>query len=50
MRHDPPGLPRISWSTVLLIAGMIPLSTAITTSGAGEAVADVLVAVGSAIP
>ena len=34
----------ISWSTVLLIAGMIPLSTAITTSGAGEAVADVLVA------
>jgi di/tricarboxylate transporter len=34
----------ISWSTVLLIAGMIPLSTAITTSGAGEAVADILVA------
>lgn len=33
----------ISWSTVLLIAAMIPLSTAITTSGAGEAVADVLV-------
>ncbi len=33
----------ISWSTVLLIAGMIPLSTAITQSGAGEAVADLLV-------
>jgi di/tricarboxylate transporter len=41
----------ISWSTVLLIAGMIPLSTAITTSGAGEAVADVLVsAVGERNP
>jgi di/tricarboxylate transporter len=35
----------VSWSTVLLIAGMIPLSTAITQSGAGQAVADLLVAV-----
>jgi len=34
---------RIPWSTVLLVAGMFPLSTAITVSGAGEMVADVLV-------
>lgn len=41
----------ISWSTVLLVAGMIPMSTAITTSGAGEMVASVLVkAVGDAGP
>lgn len=33
----------IHWSTVLLIAGMIPLSVAIRTSGAGELVADVIV-------
>ena len=25
----------ISWTTVLLVAGMIPMSTAMTTSGAG---------------
>ncbi|CAM3165462.1 SLC13 family permease [Prescottella defluvii] len=42
---------RISWTTVLLVAGMIPLSTAIRTSGAGEMVAELLVAaVGDAGP
>ncbi len=41
----------ISWSTVLLVAGMIPMATAITVSGAGEIVAEVLVnAVGDAGP
>jgi di/tricarboxylate transporter len=30
---------RISWPTVLLVAGMIPLSTAIRDSGAGELLA-----------
>ena len=34
---------RISWTTVLLVAGIIPLSTAIRTSGAGEVVAEVIV-------
>ncbi|MCU0278451.1 MAG: SLC13 family permease [Candidatus Nanopelagicales bacterium] len=29
----------ISWTTVLLVAGMIPMATAVTTSGAGELVA-----------
>jgi di/tricarboxylate transporter len=33
----------ISWSTVVLVAGMIPLSTAMRTSGAAEDLADVLV-------
>ena len=41
----------ISWSTALLVAGMIPMSTAITTSGAGQQVAEILVnAVGDAGP
>jgi di/tricarboxylate transporter len=41
----------ISWTTVLLVAGMIPMSTAITKSGAGAAVAEILVrAVGGAGP
>ena len=41
----------ISWTTVLLVAGMIPMSTAITKSGAGAMVAEVLVgAVGGAGP
>jgi di/tricarboxylate transporter len=41
----------ISWTTVLLVAGMIPMSTAITKSGAGAAVAEILVdAVGNAGP
>lgn len=41
----------ISWTTVLLVAGMIPMATAITVSGAGELVAEVLVgAVGDAGP
>ena len=41
----------ISWTTVLLVAGMIPMSTAITKSGAGATVADILVgAVGGAGP
>lgn len=35
---------RISWTTVLLVAGMIPLSTAIRTSGAGEQIAQLMVA------
>lgn len=34
---------RISWTTVLLVAGIIPLSTAIRTSGAGDLVAEVIV-------
>jgi di/tricarboxylate transporter len=34
---------RISWTTVLLVAGIIPLSTAIRTSAAGELVAEVIV-------
>ena len=29
----------INWTTVLLVAGMIPMSTAITSSGAGEMIA-----------
>ncbi len=41
----------VSWGTVLLVAGMIPMATAITVSGAGELVAEVLVgAVGDAGP
>lgn len=41
----------ISWTTVLLVAGMIPISTAITSSGAGAMIAEVLVgAVGGAGP
>ena len=42
---------RISWTTVFLVAGIIPLSTAIRTSGAGEQVAERLIdAVGDAGP
>jgi di/tricarboxylate transporter len=33
----------ISWTTVILVGGMIPLSTAMTTSGAAERLADGLV-------
>jgi di/tricarboxylate transporter len=41
----------ISWTTVLLVAGMIPMATAVTTSGAGDQVATVIVdAVGDAGP
>ena len=41
----------ISWSTVLLVAGMIPMATAITVSGAGDQVAQIIVgAVGDAGP
>jgi len=41
----------ISWTTVLLVAGLIPLSTAITDSGAAQQIADILVdAVGDAGP
>jgi di/tricarboxylate transporter len=41
----------VSWTTVILVGGIIPLSTAIRVSGAGEAVAHVLVqAVGGAGP
>lgn len=42
---------RISWTTVLLVAGIIPLSTAIRESGAGEQIAVLLIdAVGDAGP
>jgi di/tricarboxylate transporter len=34
---------RIQWTTVILVAGMIPLSTAMTESGAAERLADGLV-------
>ena len=41
----------VSWSTVFLVAGMIPVATAVTNSGAGELVATVIVgAVGDAGP
>ncbi len=41
----------ISWTTVLLVAGMIPMATAVTESGAGQAVATVIVdLVGDADP
>ncbi|MBI1350281.1 MAG: SLC13 family permease [Actinomycetales bacterium] len=41
----------ISWTTVLLVAGMIPMATAVTTSGAGDMVATLMVdAVGDAGP
>ena len=41
----------VSWTTVVLVAGMIPLSTAMRTSGAAEQVADRLVdVVGDAGP
>ena len=33
----------IGWTTVILVAGMIPLSTAMTTTGAAESLADRLV-------
>ena len=35
----------INWTTVVLVAGMIPLSTAMTTTGAADLVADTLVGV-----
>ncbi|MFZ4896494.1 SLC13 family permease [Plantibacter sp. Mn2098] len=41
----------ISWTTLILVGGMIPLSTAITTSGAAELLANGLVAlVGDSSP
>jgi di/tricarboxylate transporter len=41
----------ISWTTVVLVGGMIPLSTAMTESGAAARLADVLVdVVGSSSP
>ncbi|MDX2089199.1 MAG: SLC13 family permease [Kofleriaceae bacterium] len=41
----------ISWTTVVMVAGMIPLSTAITDSGAARAIGDTLVQiVGAAGP
>lgn len=33
----------ISWTTVLLVAGMIPMATAVSKSGAGESVAGLIV-------
>jgi di/tricarboxylate transporter len=45
------GYRAISWTTVVLVAGMIPLSTAMTSSGAAEQLADRLVdVVGDAGP
>lgn len=35
----------ISWTTVILVAGMIPLSTAVSQSGAADDIAEVLIAV-----
>jgi di/tricarboxylate transporter len=35
----------INWTTVVLVAGMIPLSTAMTATGAADLVADTLVSV-----
>lgn len=35
----------IQWTTVLLIAGMIPLSTAFTTTGAAQLIADALLGI-----
>jgi di/tricarboxylate transporter len=41
----------INWTTVLLVAGMIPMATAVTQSGAGQQVATVIVdLVGDADP
>lgn len=41
----------ISWTTVLLVAGMIPMATAVSTSGAGDLVASLIVnAVGDSGP
>jgi len=41
----------ISWTTVVLVAGMIPLSTAVTQSGAADDIAQVLIdVVGNAGP
>jgi di/tricarboxylate transporter len=41
----------ISWTTVFLVAGMIPMATAVAQSGAGELVASVIVdLVGEADP
>ncbi len=41
----------ISWTTVILVAGMIPLSTAVTQSGAADDIAEVLIdVVGDAGP
>jgi di/tricarboxylate transporter len=41
----------ISWTTVILVAGMIPLSTAVTQSGAADDIADLLIEiVGNAGP
>lgn len=34
---------RISWSTVFLVAGMLPMATAITVSGAGDQLAGIIV-------
>jgi di/tricarboxylate transporter len=41
----------LSWTTLILVAGMIPLSTAITNSGAAQLFADVIIgAVGGGSP
>lgn len=42
---------RISWSTPFLVAGMLPMATAITVSGAGDQLASIIVnAVGDSSP
>ncbi len=41
----------ISWTTLILVGGMIPLSTAITTSGTADLIADgIVAALGNASP
>lgn len=41
----------VSWETVVLVGGLIPLSTAIATSGAADAIADVVIdVVGASSP
>ncbi|MFZ4669835.1 MAG: SLC13 family permease [Microthrixaceae bacterium] len=41
----------VSWTTVLLVAGMIPMATAVSSSGAGQQVAEHIVSlIGSAGP
>jgi di/tricarboxylate transporter len=36
----------VSWTTVILIAGLIPVSQAIASTGAADDVADILVDIG----
>ena len=40
----------VSWSTVVLVAGMIPLSTAFITTGAADLVAGLVLNIGGSSP